>query len=514
MNRSPWQVLGIEPGADARTIKRAYARLLKEVRPDANPDRFQWVRWAYENALAMAAAAERGVAIGSDDDDGSEREYEDVAVAAPPVHQVVASGVVVPHAPPVQVAPVAAVVPLRAVADVALPEFRPTHVVCATLRAALFEGKEALVAALDAAPELMSLVERPAIEDQLLRSLLEDGRVPTREAFEALAACFHWNEIGVGAQRLRDRDAGAFDRYVRGIAAHEEVVRRARIGRGAAALGVDAFAVRMLLTPWAWWKWLYVLVPRAWTVPWQRLMHLRSYYGRIVDSVLDAGAVRRMDRLADRFVPYWEQLAVTAARCLVFGAPLVWLNFRVGVSSDGERALAAVGQLALFMFGLDAVRFAFHWFVRGVRRLGRWIADDAMPALRAHWWALPSLRLLLASLLPAAGWSWGEGEWALYNAFGMVLLAAMSRTSGLAVLDVVGALIWSVALRMTLDWPSSDMGAMLALGYVVAAVMRELSLWAARSDDGDDFQFVFAWRGVAQLAAPVALCIVMSYVRG
>ncbi|KAB0873068.1 J domain-containing protein, partial [Cronobacter sakazakii] len=57
------EILGLEPGADERAIKRAYARLLKGCRPDDDPQGFQQLRDAYEAALDQAR---RGVA---DDDD-------------------------------------------------------------------------------------------------------------------------------------------------------------------------------------------------------------------------------------------------------------------------------------------------------------------------------------------------------------------------------------------------------------------------------------------------------------
>lgn len=49
-----WQLLSLEPGADERSIKRAYAKLLKIHRPDEHPAEFQRLREAYEAALAHA----------------------------------------------------------------------------------------------------------------------------------------------------------------------------------------------------------------------------------------------------------------------------------------------------------------------------------------------------------------------------------------------------------------------------------------------------------------------------
>ena len=51
---SHWQLLNLTPDADERSIKRAYARLLKNHRPDENPDEFQRLREAYETSLAEA----------------------------------------------------------------------------------------------------------------------------------------------------------------------------------------------------------------------------------------------------------------------------------------------------------------------------------------------------------------------------------------------------------------------------------------------------------------------------
>lgn len=50
----PWDSLQIEPTADARAIKRAYAKQLKQTRPDENPQGFQQLHQAYKQALAWA----------------------------------------------------------------------------------------------------------------------------------------------------------------------------------------------------------------------------------------------------------------------------------------------------------------------------------------------------------------------------------------------------------------------------------------------------------------------------
>lgn len=49
-----WNVLGLPPDADSRTIKRTYAALLKKTRPDDDPEGFQRLREAYEAALTWS----------------------------------------------------------------------------------------------------------------------------------------------------------------------------------------------------------------------------------------------------------------------------------------------------------------------------------------------------------------------------------------------------------------------------------------------------------------------------
>jgi hypothetical protein len=48
---SCWTVLGLSADADTRQIKRQYAALLKQTRPDEDPEGFQRLREAYEQAL-------------------------------------------------------------------------------------------------------------------------------------------------------------------------------------------------------------------------------------------------------------------------------------------------------------------------------------------------------------------------------------------------------------------------------------------------------------------------------
>jgi len=56
---NPWTLLGLDADADTRSIKRRYAQLLKQHRPDEDAGAFQRLREAYEQALEHAAVQDR-----------------------------------------------------------------------------------------------------------------------------------------------------------------------------------------------------------------------------------------------------------------------------------------------------------------------------------------------------------------------------------------------------------------------------------------------------------------------
>jgi len=46
-----WEILGIDPTSDKKTIKRAYAKLLKQYHPEENPEEFKQIQAAYQHCL-------------------------------------------------------------------------------------------------------------------------------------------------------------------------------------------------------------------------------------------------------------------------------------------------------------------------------------------------------------------------------------------------------------------------------------------------------------------------------
>lgn len=58
--REAREILGVAPGADAETVRRAYRERAKETHPDngGDPEAFKRVRWAYEHLAARAVETE------------------------------------------------------------------------------------------------------------------------------------------------------------------------------------------------------------------------------------------------------------------------------------------------------------------------------------------------------------------------------------------------------------------------------------------------------------------------
>ncbi len=58
----PWDVLCIDETDDKKTIKKAYAQLIKKYRPDEDPEKFQEIHQAYQYALDLLRNGQQAVA--------------------------------------------------------------------------------------------------------------------------------------------------------------------------------------------------------------------------------------------------------------------------------------------------------------------------------------------------------------------------------------------------------------------------------------------------------------------
>lgn len=176
-----WTELGIAPTPDARLIRRAYAARLKSFDPDAEPERFQRLRQAYEAALHRAKRPSKPEA--------PPQLHEDEGVPAS--------------------APSAA--PAAAPAPIAAPSVPEPDRVLAGIAARFNQGETlAAVEALDRALQGGALplgYGEAAAETVLIRGI-EDPTVPV-EALLRLAQRIGWDQITGAAswpaRQARDR---------------------------------------------------------------------------------------------------------------------------------------------------------------------------------------------------------------------------------------------------------------------------------------------------------------------
>lgn len=197
-----FELLGLSPDADERSIKRAYAQRLRSVRPDEDPAGFQRLREAYELALrlcshrAEAAPAPCG-----------EHETEALAEASA-------------HTEPVQNMPAVALVPTRRPrsAPAMARETDQLPVTAVDLERLLDEmlamaghaNTEALLQWLGTRHELWSLQAKSELGQRMMARLRQRPAPMPGESFDALLRFFDLDHVQAGydpfaLQRLRRR---------------------------------------------------------------------------------------------------------------------------------------------------------------------------------------------------------------------------------------------------------------------------------------------------------------------
>lgn len=191
--------LELEPDADERAIKRAYAKRLRSTRPDEDPAGFQQLHEAYQAALAWSQYRAQWDDEGDEDDEhiGGEDSAEDAIRFVPeqvetqhdPVLEV-DSGMASPSLPPQRPA-----TPLTETVEPPLDVATFAHrVVAAAVEGPPLEFERWL----HLRPELWSLRDKPRVGDTVLELLLNLDAPIRMENFDALSRCFSWDEIGSG----------------------------------------------------------------------------------------------------------------------------------------------------------------------------------------------------------------------------------------------------------------------------------------------------------------------------
>ena len=189
-----FELLGLRPDADAASVKRAYARLLRTTRPDEDPEAFQRLHAAYKMVLAQVerktATALHSVPATIEQAGPSPQAAAPVPAAASP-------------ASPAQVRTANATAPaihLGTLAD---------EVICAAMGA---ENSNALSRWLQGRPEFWSIQVKQQAGHLVLQRLFQQPRAISAECMDALLQFFDLdhvlsgvNPVAIHALRIRQR---------------------------------------------------------------------------------------------------------------------------------------------------------------------------------------------------------------------------------------------------------------------------------------------------------------------
>ncbi len=501
---NPWTVLGLPPGADRDAIRRAYARKLKGVNPEDDPEGFMALRAAHDAALQQLKWRQQWPDEADDDGDDAADDAPDQApdqagpgIPPPPAPPPASPPPAPPPRAPVEPAPIdpaAAALAAERAADQADLAARQQALIAAIETGADQPEQHRALAELMAAPALIDIVARDRIEIWVASLLAR--RLPASDPLVVRAIeTFGWAELAPGQRNpdvdtlLRRREEGEFV---------VEIARRhTPLHQGYVALTTPPGA--------GWWQHLKALFSAE---PAQTRQLLGLIDGPLPGMAdwLNADAIAWWRRYHDKpRLRLWMILTMVPLAAVLLVAAL-----------DG----AGWPEPLTMLFGLLA--WAAPWGLLWLlRRRQAWMADWdrpdwhfaafplsvlALPLLAALWPAVPVLQpLFLLPLLLACGWlllaadtlhpgGWGELAPGLIRALPAWLVLAV-LVGGAPARDGLGT-VRALALFgcMLAWWQAGDQ-----LGWAARRLL------ARRSD-----RLGGAWAPWAVLAAGVLVALLAT----
>jgi TonB family protein len=254
---SPWKILGIKAGSDRDTIRRAYAKKLKGVNPEDDPEGFMRLRQAHDDALAQLKWRQNWP---EPEEIGEETEPAGSSWVGPPPdgpHGGGASRSASGEAMPAELPTAPQPEPLEPdpAQQAAQAELEDLAARQQAFTAAIAAGPDGQLQALDhllAAPALETITQRERIERWIAATIRR--RLPASDPLVVPAIThFGWGEIGAEATSadvtalLQRREEGEFI---------------ARIARPHTDLHVGYMALQALKGP-NWWRRLSALFSAA-----------------------------------------------------------------------------------------------------------------------------------------------------------------------------------------------------------------------------------------------------------
>lgn len=362
---APFDLLGVPRDADESTIKRAYARRLKVTRPDDDPEGFQRLHEAYQEALQHCRQRAMAIAWEAEEDDtghlgeatvddGSGRETgqahghgeADLLADAESAHTIMLDAEQLdalisgrtPHLPP-PVASAAAAAAASAVADVTTQRFDFDGFFTETVQRARGTPPAALSAWLAAHDDLYQLELKQSVGDALFQRLGYDGIVIPPANLSTLETFFGQQDYWLG-QRMAVR-----------WAIEQEQTSRYDEPR--------PLAIRQLKRPFRWPQALAVACVPGMSARIARLsQRLSEDYGDLPEGI-DPGQDRFFRQLARKDylgIWRWWPMLVRAILLALLGyllAPVVFAQSRPALQTAlvvGGAALAIQGGWRLMVW--------------------------------------------------------------------------------------------------------------------------------------------------------------------
>ena len=505
-------LLGLPADADERAVRRAYARLLKQNRPDDDPVAFQRLHEAY---LACLAAIARRREQAWEEDEEDDAEPADDASLSParafntrsdtPVAEASPGTETVPGAAPApgprvpapgeriepDIAPQAELDatpgagdddtgdgtdPHRVVPLPPPPDSEPLTFALGTFLEALLprlhtDTPAALRAWLAAQPELYSIRLKQLITFDVLQAAIDSE--PPSKALEELARFFGLDDVGPSGWWLRERiDEAA------GRAELRERFRRRPLPP-TESTGHDAWADRQVdaelvgsANPAR--TALMVLMPGLITRARARILELEALGGDIATEQMRPAARARYLALGDRLRFDVRRILVTLARTAVWGGACFFGLQAMGAKPEALLRLVAWIGGACLAWQLLVV--AFHHAGRGLdTRLGQWSRDAKCIGL-----------LALGTGILVLPWDNGLQRGVGYGLALVAMAQALQRPRaklGVVMLGVAGFV--EIYLTVTLRTPlaASPFGLpAIAAATLVPLILDRLQAWRSGRD--------------------------------
>ncbi|TBR39816.1 MULTISPECIES: J domain-containing protein [Dyella] len=248
---SIYKILGIEPDADERAIKRAYAQRMRSCRPDEDPEGFQRLNQAYKQALKASARQPSGAA----------------GATSPPPTQLSVDLATSEHAsnPPSHLSERPRHKPRSSTRTPKSTLLSPAKLLPLVLDVAAEGNADGLLAWLKQREELWSIEAKAQVGKLLMKQFNKSPPMPS-SCFETLLAFFDLDLI-----RGFDNPYVIDDQRTRGIMAWEllpaqsrELARHTRIfGKRQPEPKLAQRIVQRLSGSFRFWPMLWLLVPRG-----------------------------------------------------------------------------------------------------------------------------------------------------------------------------------------------------------------------------------------------------------